>query len=543
MSNVTVLQRIRNRAVEFLGGSTKPAARTSLFTEQATDTFLRFMSNMADPDEVLRKAGITRVMLRALTGDDEITAALDTRREALLSTEWRLEAQSDTPEELMAYVEEQFTPHAERFLRACMEALPFGYSVQEAIYIRTAEGRVGIAELTEKPFEWFVPRLDGTVLWRSVQRPQGEETDPRKYFLTARGQTYRNPYGEAIFSRLYWPWLFRTAGWKFWVRWLERFGNPFLVGQTGGDAKTMNDALVQAQNSATISVGMGDKVEMLGAQGGGEQFATFERAVVARYQRSILGQTLTSDAGGSSGKSGSYAAAKVHNEVRLDKRNADCRMCMVTGQKLVDVLWTLNAFPGSPPRFVIQDSTGLESERAERDALLVSKTGLKLTPEYFVRVYDFLHEDLNEDAMNAATRAALSLADRRDNLSGDDPGDDDPAVKGDGPNDNGGPSEQGKPKKKPAKDFAALFARHPFTPRQQEIENGIDATLDRIGDALGDAEIKAAIRASTTRDELVANLTALLADAPRSQFREVMERALFAADVLGYIHANERAEP
>lgn len=534
---MSVLQRIRTRAVEFLGGSTRPAARTSLFTEQATDTFLRFMSNMADPDEVLRKAGINRPMLRALTGDDEITAALDTRREALLSTEWRLEAQPDTPEEPLAFIAEQFTPHAERFLRACMEALPYGYSVQEAIYIRTAEGRVGIAQITEKPFEWFVPQLDGAVLWRSMAHPQGEETDARKYFLTARGQTYRNPYGEALFSRLYWPWLFRTAGWKFWVRWLERFGNPLLVGQTAGDAKTMLDALVKAQNSATVSVGMGDKVEVVGADGGGEQFATFERAVVARYQRSILGQTLTSDTGGSSGRSGgSYAAAKVHNEVRLDKRNADCRMCMVTGQKLVDVLWTLNAFPGSPPRFVIQDSTGLESERAERDALLVSKTGLKLTPDYFVRVYDFLHEDLDEDAMNAATRAALSLADRRDNLSGDDP-----AVKGEGPNDNGGPSEQGKPKKPvKGKDFAALFGSREFTPRQQEIEDGIDDTLDRLGDVLGDAEIKAAIRVSTTRDELVANLTALLADAPRAEFREVMERALFAADVLGYIHAERK---
>jgi phage gp29-like protein len=520
-----ILEGVRQRIAHFLvPGHQPPVARTSLFVEQATDDFLKWVTTVAEPDEVLKKAGVTRAALRALTGDDDITAALDTRREALLSTEWRLEEQPDTPEEPMAFIMEQFRPHAERFLRACMEALPYGYSVQEAVFLEN-EGRICIGEITEKPFEWFVPRLDGTVLWRSREYPQGQPTDPRKYFLTARSQTYRNPYGEAMFSRLYWPWLFRTNGWKFWVKWLERFGNPFVIGMTAGGADVMSKALAAAVNSATIAVGSGDKVDIVAAQGTGEQFERFERLLIARYQRLILGQTLTSDAGGSSGKSGSFALGKIHNEVRLDRRNADCRMCASTGQKLVDVLWALNEFQGSPPRFVIQDETGLEMERAERDAVLVSRAGIKLTPDYFVRMYDYEVGDLDEEAMSAARDMVINggFMDEDEQVVDQD----------EGPNDNGAPSQQGRRR---VNNAAILFARK-FTPNQQAIEDALDAVLPSASSPIADEAIKDAIRSAQSPQDLAQRLATLFAGRSVGEFRDALSGALYVADFMGYAHA------
>jgi phage gp29-like protein len=518
----------------------QPRAPSSLFVEQATDDFLKWVTTVAEPDEVLKKAGVQRPMLRAITGDDDITAAMDTRIEALLSTEYRFEPQPDTPEEPMAFIAEQFAPHAEKFLRACMAALPYGYSVQEAVYV-ISEDRVCIKEITEKPFEWFVPRLDGTVLWKSIRQPFGEVTDPRKYFLTARHQTYRNPYGEALFSRLYWPWLFRTNGWKFWVKWLERFGNPFLVGMTAGNAALMSAALADAAQAATVSVGAGDKVEVVQAQGSGEQFERFENKVVGRYQRLILGQTLTSDAGGSGGDSGSYALGKVHNEVRIDRRNADCRMCAETGQKLVAVLWELNSFPGSPPKFVIQDGTGLEEERANRDATLVSKTGLKLTPEYFLRVYDFEEEDIDVEAMEAQREAAVALA---DSTAANPEG-----VVVDqkqGPNAKGSPSQQGKNKpaaKAPARRMdteGMMFAARRFTPSQQEIEDAIDAVLPNVQSPIPSEAIKDAIRSASSPDDLARKLAALFEGRSVGEFRDALANAMYVADVMGYASAERK---
>ncbi|MCC6197731.1 MAG: DUF935 family protein [Burkholderiales bacterium] len=489
-------------------------ARAALFSEQAVDQVLSILTNAADPDEVLAKAGVSRARLRVLSGDDEISAAMDTRREALLALPWRLEVpgrdDGKYPEPVQ-WLWDQFDPHAEKVLRACMEALPYGYSVQEAVYTDADKGRLTWAEITEKPFEWFIPKLDGNVLYRSRNQPMGEAVDARKFFLTARNQTYRQPYGEALYSRLYWPWYFRQQGWRFWVRWLERFGTPLLVGQTQGDAKTMAEQLAAVANNAVIAVGGQDTVTIAENKGGAGHFEAFERAVCARIQKLILGQTLTSDSGGSSGRSGSYALGQIHNEVRTDRRNADIRMVRKTVQRMIDVLWALNGFAGDPPDFIMADDTGLELDRAERDARLVQAGVVKLTPDYLLRVYDYEPDDLDVEAMQQRDLVAEHIVQRQ-------------ALKN----------------PPPAK-ASVLFAAPPrFTPDQQAIEDEADDILDRLGDAIGDAEIKAAIRASSSRDELVEHLTALLPNVPAATFRAVLERALFAADVMGFVHASNR---
>ena len=42
---------------------------------------------------------------------------------------------------------------------------------------------------------------------------------------------YGNPYGESLFSRLYWPVLFKKHGLEWWVRFVERFGSMSYFGK------------------------------------------------------------------------------------------------------------------------------------------------------------------------------------------------------------------------------------------------------------------------------------------------------------------------
>ena len=496
-ANVASLDLARNRFRAAL------SAPSSLFAQQAVDPFFAYIGQMADPDEILRRAGVARASLRALSGDDEISTALDTRREALLGTPWRLEDGGETLSAQSEFIRQTLEPHVEKMLGACMEALPYGYSVQEAIYVALppgSGGTIGLAEITEKPFEWFIPRLDGTVLYKTLSNPQGIETDPRKYFLTARRQTYRNPYGEALFSRLYWPWLFRSQGWRFWVKWLERFGTPMLVGETQGDAKAMATALASAVQDAVAAVGMGDKVSIAEAKGQGGAFEGFERATCARIQKLILGQTLTTDSGGSSGSSGSYALGNVHNEVRIDRRNADIRMCRGVVQRLIGVLWALNKFtPGKEPKFVLEDDTGLEADRAERDAKLGQYCGVHFTTEYLTRVYDFEDGDIEVPDPNEAPPAA--------------PGGNAPTP-------------------------AARASSQRFTPQQQVVEDGVAKLLLDAPTPLEVRKLRSAVLGAKDFADVAARL-ALLVDDQAPEYRELLARAQFAATVLGFVHASE----
>lgn len=492
-------------------------ASAAVFQEQAIDRLLDALISIPDPDEVLKRAGLSRCELRKLETDDEITAATDTRREAVIATPWHLEATGrdgkgkPAEDEHSVFIWDVIEPWVESMARAAWAAVPFGYSVWETVYARDG-ARIVIDRVDEKPFEWFKPGRRGVLRYYPVDNPNGIEVlGPTvrgdlqwKYMLTVREATYRNPYGVALYSRLYWPWFFRKNGWNFWMQHLERWGTPFLVGHTSGNVEAMAKALAKLVKNATAAVGMDDKVDALQVTGTAH-FEAFERAVCARVQKVILGQTLTTDAGGSTGKSGSFALGKVHNEVRQDRRNADLRLVTRTIQRQIDALWALNNFPGKPSRFVFQDDTGLQLERAERDSKLFGTGKVKPTLAYLERVYDFEPGDVEVVEGEAPKPGATRPAKKDEDLE------------------------------------AARQPGQRFTAEQQAVEDLIENAARQLASPVEPAAIKAAIRAARDPEDLADRLAVLFQEADFGVFPQVLERCLFAADVMGYAHAGGKA--
>jgi phage gp29-like protein len=474
--------------------ATKPKA---LYNEQAIDYLLNNLLQMADTDETLKKLGIHRKELRTLESDDEIYAAIETRREALIATPWRLETGLVRQNNFLWTEIERVIATV---LRGAFNAVLYGYSVQEVIYKNT-DGKITIAEVSEKPFEWFEPKSNGDLIYRSMQDPMGEIVDTQfKFLLTVRNQTYRQPYGEAILSRLYWAWLFRVNGWKFWAKNLERAGIPFLKG-TAPDMPMadgtpsvdhLSVVLNAAVQNATLALPAGWEAEFMSVQQNGATFEQFENAILKRIQKVILGQTLTSDVG----KTGSFAAAKVHQSVLDDRRKADMRLVTKAVQTLVNALHTLNGFTGEPPTFVMEDDTGLEVERADRDSKLVQAGVLKLTPDYLLRVYDY--EDGDFEIPPAAPTPVQTI--------------------------------------KPA-NFSVSSSPIKFTKNQQEIETLADDVLANLKSPIPEGSIFNAIKAASDYEDLANRLAVLFDETDTAEFRQVLERATFAADCIGFAHA------
>jgi phage gp29-like protein len=307
-----------------------------------------------------------------------------------------------------------------------------------------------------------------------------------------------------LLSRLYWAWLFRVNGWKCWAKNLERAGTPFLKGTAPNETLTdgtpaidhLSTVLNAAVSNATLALPEGWDAEFLSAQQTGATFEQFESAILKRIQKVILGQTLTSDVG----KTGSFAAAKVHENVLSDRKMADIRLVTRTVQNLVNALHTLNGFTGEPPTFVLEDNRGLEIDRAERDSKLVQAGVLKLTPDYLLRVYDY------EDGDFEIPPAAL-------------------------PNQN--PPIGGT---KPA-NFSASSSPIKFTKNQQEIETLADKVLENLKSPIPEGAIFNAIKAARDYEDLANRLAVLFDETDTTEFRQVLERATFAADCIGFAHA------
>jgi hypothetical protein len=74
-----------------------------------------------------------------------------------------------------------------------------------------------------------------------------------KFLLTKHKPTWANPRGKALLAYLFWPWFFRKATWQFWMQFLERNGQPLLVG-TGNDPAQIAEQLALAVQDAVIGV-------------------------------------------------------------------------------------------------------------------------------------------------------------------------------------------------------------------------------------------------------------------------------------------------
>jgi phage gp29-like protein len=497
--------------------------RAALFEEEATNQLVRMLTRMPDFDEVLKQAGIKRDKLRVLIYDDEIAQAVETRLDALLATPMRLEPGEGNEAELITEILEPVIRDA---VTGAFQARLFGYSVLEAVYMYREDGKIGLRFAGEKPFEWFEPKSDGALMYfpdNGAGGTTGIACDQRfKFFLTRSRPTYRQPYGEALLSRLYWPWFFRTNGWKFWAKFLERFGAPLLVGKST-DTRAMVSALLLAHSQAVIGVDREDSVEAIGASSNtGQAFDSFEAAAIRRIQKVVLGQTLTS---GTDNGSGNRALGNVHNTVRMDKRDSDIQLVQPTIQRLVNAICELNGF--GKHEVVFADDTGLEETRAARDKDLFA-IGVRFTSEYVQDNYDLREGDftLSSEASGAGTTPPPPTDGGAANPS--KPGDAQPA------------SSTGSSSTKAAQSPPSLFtfasSGKKFTAQQEVVEGVADKSQLQAGGPLGNA-VRSAVLAASTSEDLEDRLFALIGDqVSREDFRLVVERAMYAADVLGYVH-------
>ncbi|MFQ5674201.1 MAG: hypothetical protein ACE5G9_14060 [Nitrospinales bacterium] len=165
------MQNLFDKAVELFktkspnktsSGNAPPRVARKLFVEEAVNRMMDILDALFEADIALTRLGETRRSLRQLEYDDEICAALESRKEAAICTPWRLEPGAGPVSD---FLWEEMEPVMETLLRQSWNAVPYGYSVQEVVYNKRQDGKIGVGQVIEKPFEWFKPKRDGTLRW------------------------------------------------------------------------------------------------------------------------------------------------------------------------------------------------------------------------------------------------------------------------------------------------------------------------------------------------------------------------------------------
>jgi phage gp29-like protein len=283
----------------------------------------------ADQGDVFRQTELFEEMEEK---DAHLAAILQTRKMAVLSQDYEVLPYSSSPEDQrLAEVVGQVIygiPDLEGALLDLLDAIGKGFAVSEIIW-EVAGGRARVAELRWVPqkkvtfVEDLKPRLltqDGP--WQGVEPPPWKVIYHR--YKARSGYATR----AGVLRVVGWMYLLKNFALKDWAAFNEVFGMPLRLGKyDAGASPADREALIQAiRNLGADAAGVISKateiefIQATSQSGNVNPYQLLAEFCNREMSKAVLGQTLTTD---TAGATGTYAAARVHGQVRRDLVEAD----------------------------------------------------------------------------------------------------------------------------------------------------------------------------------------------------------------------------
>jgi len=271
--------------------------------------------------------------------DAHLTAILQTRKIAVLGKDYEVLPYAGTPEDerMAAAVGEMVygIPNLEEALLDLLDAIGKGFALSELIWeVRGGQARVAeLRWISQKKVtfgEDGKPRLlTAEAGWEGVTPPLWKVIYHR--YKARSGQATR----AGVLRVVGWMYLLKNFALKDWAAFNEVFGMPLRLGKYDTTASPADrEALVQAiRNLGSDAAGVISKateiefIEATSRSGGANPYQLMAEFCNREMSKAILGQTLTTDTAGSTG---TYAAARVHAQVRRDLVEADAQALAAT---------------------------------------------------------------------------------------------------------------------------------------------------------------------------------------------------------------------
>ncbi len=294
----------------------------------------------ADTGDIRRQAELFEQMEEK---DTHLLGEISKRRNAILDLPFAVRPASEKDPrdaKVAEFVEEQLRNKTDwdDVLTALQDGVGKGFSALE-IEWDVSEGQAVPKDLRfiEQKRFLFTDRqgyLKQTPLLLTDDEPMGIDIPAWKIMFHRYGGKSGHPARSGIYRVCAWMYLFKNYSLKDWVAFLEVFGMPLRLGKYDpGASKEDKDALITAiQSLGSDAAGIISKsteiefIEAVKGRMGDNPFQTLAEFCAKEMSKAILGQTLSADVG----KTGSYAASKTHNEVRLDLAKADTRAVAAT---------------------------------------------------------------------------------------------------------------------------------------------------------------------------------------------------------------------
>ena len=277
--------------------------------------FARYLEN---PDRTLEdnsSEGL-RLYSEMLRKDAQLAMCFRQRALNVMAQGWRIIPGGETREdhERAVWVEEVIDGvenlhlSRTRFFRG----ISHGYAPAEIMFSRRADGTLGIACFRTRDPERFRFDERGRLVLLGNSAVKDKVMPHEKFVINTWGSD-ESPFGQGLLREIYPLWFFKNNAVKELVRFVEKFGAPYLWasyprGTSGPEQDSLLEVLKLMQSN---TVGIGPEgtefqINEVGRQGVIEVFRFIISEYVDRqFAKAVLGQSLSTES-----ESGTFALAK-----------------------------------------------------------------------------------------------------------------------------------------------------------------------------------------------------------------------------------------
>lgn len=224
------------------------------------------------------------------------------------------------------------------------------------------------------------------------------------------------PYGQPLFQTLFWLIEFKNASLQFWVELLERFGTPWVIAKTEGDKNALAEEIYNMLGGDGAVIDSEDELDIKTASDKGN-FKELIEYIDDQIREVILGGNLTSNV-----KTGSMAAANVHNNVREDLAQADENIVNKLIKEVIKNFKELNSLT-TEISGKLKDKDDPNKELANRDKLIYDM-GFQPTKEYIEETYSIkvtaIQKDITKPISNNTDISNANLITLNNNIAVDE---------------------------------------------------------------------------------------------------------------------------
>lgn len=366
---------------------------------------------LPNPDPILKAQGRDIRIYRELRTDPLVGGCIRRRKAALKSLERGLE-RGHASARVFRFIRDMLDDlDLSRIIGEMSDAVLYGYQPCEIMWGRSVRAWA-VTDIVGKPPEWFQFDTDNCLRFRARDAGvEGELLSPSKFVVPAQDASYDNPYGFPDLSMCFWPVAFKKGGMKFWLRFAEKFGSPWVIGKhprgaNDAEIEKLLDSMEQMVEDAVAAIPDDSSIELRAADGKADSSEVFRELItLSRSEISIalLGQNQTTEA------NSNKASAQAGLEVTADIRDADADIIQAAVNQVIRTVVTLNFGDVPCPVWAMWEQETIDDTRATRDEKL-TRAGLRLTPQYFKREYQLQDGDIDETPPSERQNNMLPLS-------------------------------------------------------------------------------------------------------------------------------------